>query len=305
MKTRRRWLRAFTLVELLIAITILVSIVLLLTAMVSGVSRAWTSGEQRVAQFQDGRAVLDLMARELSQAVISPSLQFVQLTLPAAANQRAGSDSIFWQAPGSSTTSGNLAEIGYYLVQDGTKSGADVYQLRRFFVLPTDTSNYQIFTSPNQPTDTSAPWVTSFVNNSTTPPLVSTPVASGVLAFWVRCFDCNGDLIPWFSTSIKFNSAAHFQPSALGQSGSFKYTSASSTARANLLPASVELTIVTLDAPSFRRQLNIPDQAPYAQSTPDDLPAKTSGFDQALLNANIKDARTFSTRVNLVSSGQR
>ena len=122
MKGPRRWKRAFTLVELLIAITILVSIVLLLTAMVSGVSRAWTSGEQRVAQFQDGRAVLDLMARELSQAVISPSLQFVQNpTLPAAANQRAGSDSIFWQAPGTSTTSGNLAEIGYYLVQNGTR----------------------------------------------------------------------------------------------------------------------------------------------------------------------------------------
>ena len=90
---------------------------------------------------------------------------------------------------------------------------------------------------------------------------------------------------------MKFNSAAHFQPAAMGQSGSFKYTNASSTARANLLPASVELTIATLDAPSFRRQLNIPAQ--YAQSNPDDLPTQTSGFNQALLNANIKDARTF------------
>jgi prepilin-type N-terminal cleavage/methylation domain-containing protein len=288
--------RGFTLVELLIATAILSFLALVLTSLLSGVNRAWVSGEQQVSEFQDGRAILELISRELSQAVISPNLQFVQNpTLPAGLNQRANSDSIFWQAPATSTTSGNLAEIGYYLT--------DSYELRRFFVAPTDAANYQIFTSPNQPTDNSAPWATSFVSAN-----LSTPLSSGVLAFWVRCFDGNGDLIPWLSSNVggvgplKFNSAAHFQPAIPGQKSSFNYTNASTTARANLLPAAVELTIVTLDPQTFRRNPQIPAQS--AQSVPDDLSSVRDSFNQQLVSNNIKNAHTFSVRVKLANSGQ-
>jgi prepilin-type N-terminal cleavage/methylation domain-containing protein len=310
MKARPAPLAGFTLVELLISIAILVSIVLILTSLITAVSKAWASGEQQVSEFQDGRAILELISRELSQAVISSSLQFVQnpsiANFPKNQNLRSGSDSIFWQAPASSTTSGNLAEIGYCLVEDHNNSGGDVYQLKRFYVPPTDTTNYQIFASPNQPTDTSAPWVTNYftvVPPAPAPPLAN-PIASGVLAFWVRCFDCNGDLIPWLSGAppMKFNSAAHFQLAAPGQSGSFKYINASLTARANLLPATVELTIVTLDAQSFRKGPSIPAQ--NAQGIPDDLPTISNLFSQALITNSIRNARTFSTRVNLVNSGQ-
>jgi hypothetical protein len=102
---------------------------------------------------------------------------------------------------------------------------------------------------------------------------------------------------------MKFNSAAHFQPAMFGQATSFKYTNASTTVRANLLPATVELTIVTLDPTSFRRNPSIPVQ--NAQVSPDDLPNMTTAFSKALIANNIRNARTFSTRVNLVNSGQR
>lgn len=296
---------AFTLVELLIATAILSLLVLLLTSLLSGINRAWVSGEQRVSEFQDGRAILELISRELSQAVISPNLQMVHNpTMPPGLNQRANSDSIFWQAPATTTTRGNLAEIGYYLTEDHANTGGDVYQLKRFFVPPTDATNYQIFTSPNQPTDNSAPWVTSFVSNP-----LSTPVSSGVLAFWVRCFDSNGDLIPWLSANatgvgpLKFNSAAHFQPAIPGQTSSFRYTDASSTARANLLPATVELTIVTLDPQTFKTDPSIPPQSP--QNIPDDLPTVRDSFNQQLISNNIRAAHAFSTRVKLVNSGGR
>jgi hypothetical protein len=295
---------AFTLIELLIAAAILSSLVLLLTAMLSGINRIWVASEQRVSEFQDGRAILELMSRELSQAVISPSLQYVQNPLMAAGlNQRANSDSIFWQAPASATTSGNLAELGYYLAEDHSQTGAQIYQLKRFFVPPTDGSNYQIFSPPNQPTDASAPWVTSFVTTNTT-----TTVASGVIAFWVRCYDGNGDLIPWLSANapavgpMKFNSAAHFQPAIPGQTSSFKYTNTSNTARANLLPAAVELTIVTLDPQTFKRNPSIPAQ--NAQSAPDDLPTVRDSFNRQLITNSIRTGHTFSTRVKLVNSGQ-
>jgi prepilin-type N-terminal cleavage/methylation domain-containing protein len=307
MKVRPARDAAFTLVELLVAIAILVSIVLILTSLITAVSKAWASGEQQVSEFQDGRAILELISRELSQAVISPSLQFIQNPSLGSTPQRANSDSIFWQAPAASTSNGNLAEIGFYLTDDGKKTGADRYQLCRFCVSPSD-PNYQIFLSPNQPTDTSAPWVTNYVTKVSTPP-ITTAVASGVLALWIRCFDYNGDLIPWLSSnatgvgSMKFNSAAHFQPAIAGQTTSFKYTNASTTVRANLLPATVELTIVTLDPTSFRRSPSIPPQ--NAQVSFDDLPNMTSAFSKALISSNIRNARTFSTRVNLVNSGQR
>lgn len=303
MRIRHRVIQSFTLAEVLIATAILSLLVLLLTSLVSGVHRAWVSGEQQVSEFQDGRAILELISRELSQATISPNLQFVENpSLPSAVNQRANSDSIFWQGPATSTNSGNLAEIGYYLTEDPTNAGGAVYQLKRFFVPPSDTANYKIFTSPNQPTDIGAPWVTSFASNT-----LSTVVSNGVLAFWIRCYDRNDDLIPWYFsnggvTPLKFNSTAPFQGAIPGQSLSFKYTNRSTTARANLLPAAVELTVITLDPQTFKRNPKIPAQVP--QSAPDDLAATTASFNKQLISNNIKNAHMFTTRVNLVNCGQ-
>lgn len=288
---RREAASAFTLVELLLSTAILGLLAIVLTSLVGAVSRAWTAGEQQISKFQDGRAVLELISRELSHAVISPKLQFVQNpSFPGGVSQRANSDSIFWQAPVAETGAGNLAEVGYYLAAD--------YQLRRFFVPPSDAANYQIFTSPNQPTASAAPWVTTFVSDA-----VSTPVATGVLAFWVRSYDINGDLVPWLSSvapgvgSLKYNSAAHFQPAVAGRPTSFKYTNPSSTAQAHLLPNAVELTIVTLDPQTFNRGPNIPP-VPTA-SAPDQIPSARDAFNQSLIDNNIKTARTFTTRVHL------
>src|SRR3954462_10748472 len=94
----------FTLLELLIAFSILAFLVVLLASLVSGVNRAWTSGEQQVSEFQDGRAILELIGRELSQAAISPALQFVHDPDLNRASQRSNSDCIFWQGPGQSTS---------------------------------------------------------------------------------------------------------------------------------------------------------------------------------------------------------
>jgi prepilin-type N-terminal cleavage/methylation domain-containing protein len=301
MIVRKKISRAFTLVEVLIATAILSLLILLLTSLLSGVHRTWVAGEQKVSEFQDGRAILELISRELSQAVISQKLQFVQNPTLTGANQRLNSDSIFWQAPAAPTANGNLAEIGYYLTEDATKTGADVYQLKRFYVPPIDNTNYKIFTTGYQPTDSSAPWVTS-------PTSLSNTVASGVIAFWVRCYDRNDDLIPWLSANVgaaaplKFNSAAHFQPAIAGTSSSFKYTSATNTVRANLLPVAVELTLVTVDAQTFKRNPTIPAQT--AQSGPSDLPVVSASFSQQLISNKITSARMFSTRVNLMNSGE-
>jgi len=294
--------QAFSLIELLIATVILSAMVVLLGSLLSTVSRAWTRGEQQTSQFQDGRAVLELIGRELAQAVISPSVQFIHdpsLTNAGgtATAQRGNSDCIFWVMPATTIGSGGVAEVGYYLSEDFRNSGSEVYQLKRFFVPPSDATNYQIFSPANQPTDTAAPWVSNFVTN----PALTTNVAGGILAFWARCLDRNGDPIPWATgAGGRYNSAAHFQPAIAGQSGSFKYTSAATTARANLLPSAVELVIVTLDPVSFNRNPSIP--AVPAQANEHDLQNVRDSFNQQLLAKNIRTARTFSTRVQLLNS---
>jgi prepilin-type N-terminal cleavage/methylation domain-containing protein len=292
----------FTLVEVLIATAILSLLVILLASLVSAVNRAWISGEQQVSEFQDGRAVLELISRELSQAIISPRLQLVQNpVMPAGLKLRANSDTIFWQAPIASGASGNLAEVGYFLVEDNStpNSGAEIFQLKRFFVPPSDPNNYQIFSNP--PSDSSAPWVSSYVNAP-----VTTSVASGVVALWIRCFDINGDLIPWLLNdpgnvgqvgTLKFNSAAHFQPAIPGRNSSFLYTDRKSTAQAHALPASIEVTIVTVDSRTFKRSPSIPPQT--VQSGPDDLPTIRDSFNQQLISKGVANARTFSARTIL------
>jgi prepilin-type N-terminal cleavage/methylation domain-containing protein len=289
--------RAFTLVEILIAVAILTFLVVLLSGLASSVNKAWVSGEQRVQTFQDGRAILDLISRELAQAVISTRLQFVQnpsLT-PTLASQRTNSSSLFWQAALDSTASGNLSEIGYFL--------NDSFQLQRFFVPPTDAVNYQVFT--NAPNDRSAVWVTSYAGNSA----ITRTVSDGVVALWIRCLDANDELIPWLSSSttvngdtgatpVQFNSAAHFQPAIRGQSSSFKYTNRSTTAQAHLLPATVEITIVTIDAKTMVRSSGSIPGLP-ALTGPQDIPNAITAFNQQLVSSKVQSARTFTTRVAL------
>ena len=296
---------AFTLVELLIAMTVLALIAILLVSLLGGVNRAWVSSEQQAETFQDGRAIIELMSRELTQAVISPKLQFVQNPTLTGVTQRANSGSLFWQAGLASTSSGNLSEVGYYLSEN---TAQHTFQLNRFFVPPTDTTNYKIFA--NSPNDRNALWVTNFVAL----PGLNTLVSDGVVAFWARCLDSNGDPIPWISSAatpngdagaapLQFNSAGHFQPAISGQPSSFTYTNASSTALTHLLPATVELTLVTVDSKTMQRSRASVPALPILTGA-QDIPNAVTTFSQSLITNNIKGARTFSTRVSLKALNQ-
>ena len=293
-------IRGFTLVEILIATAILSALVLLLASLIGAVSRTWVSGEQKVETFQDGRAILELMSRELSQALISPRLQFVQNpSLPPNANQRANSSNLFWQSALTSTDGGNVCEVGYFLTEDAQHN----FQLKRFFVPPTDATNYQIFATP--PSDSAAPWITDFLTaNDANGVSLSTVVSDSVVALWIRCMDSNGDAIPWVPAAppLQFNSGAHFQPAIPGQSSSFNYTAAS-TVQAHLLPTTIELTIVTVDSKTMQRsRASIPTLPVLAG--PQDIPNAIVAFNQNLITNKIQTARTFSTRVMLKNSGQ-
>lgn len=67
----------FTLLELLTAAAISSVLVVMLLGVFNQASKAWTAGEDQVELYQTGRAVLDLMARDLSQVRVERQYGFL------------------------------------------------------------------------------------------------------------------------------------------------------------------------------------------------------------------------------------
>ena len=80
MKSRRNTEGGFTLLELLAAMAILAVMVTMLFAAFSQASRAWLLAENRVETFTQARAALDLLSRELSQAITTSNISFLGST---------------------------------------------------------------------------------------------------------------------------------------------------------------------------------------------------------------------------------
>jgi len=66
----------FTLIELLVAVTVLGMMMAILFIAFNQASRAWLQGENRVETFSSARAALDMMSRELQQAMVNDRLRF-------------------------------------------------------------------------------------------------------------------------------------------------------------------------------------------------------------------------------------
>ena len=75
-----RWLLArgagsgFTLIELLVAIAVLALVSVILTQMLSATSQTWLTGQAKVNNFTKGRAMLDLLSRDLQSGVYRSDL---------------------------------------------------------------------------------------------------------------------------------------------------------------------------------------------------------------------------------------
>jgi len=66
--------RGFTLMEILVAMTILAIIILIVSGIFQQSSTAWEAGERKTELNMEGRAAIDLMAQELANAVADPVL---------------------------------------------------------------------------------------------------------------------------------------------------------------------------------------------------------------------------------------
>ncbi len=139
--------KAFTIVELLIAATITVGIVVLLGSMFSSLANTASRANQRIDSFRDARAALQTMERDLTSLVKAQQTAYFALDKrwqpggsdkpDAYANQssNAPNHQIFAlvatkdRPPGTAASAiGDLCAVGYYCRWEGNR-----YTLRRFF----------------------------------------------------------------------------------------------------------------------------------------------------------------------------
>ncbi|XHR28356.1 MAG: type II secretion system protein J [Chthoniobacteraceae bacterium] len=192
--------RAFSLLEVLVATTILAVIVSLLGSIMSAVSASWTSATDRTETGLSARAIADYIQTDLASAQLpvnnadQSNLQFILNSANVPADYKNG-DALFWQSPvANDTTYGDVAEVGYFVkwITDSKSQPKPI--LCRFFVEPATSgsasSAYQIYQSP-------AKWLTQEIIDTVAPGTSDQNYAGlfaeNVIGIWFRCFDGQGN----------------------------------------------------------------------------------------------------------------
>ena len=108
-----------TLVELLVAMAILITVTAATVLIFRGIIRAWRTGELRTERYQQARLLFDVFERELSSCVASERYPMIGLPAAEEAQLQEGSvlDELFFagRLPGRS----GVVERGYWVNADG------------------------------------------------------------------------------------------------------------------------------------------------------------------------------------------
>ncbi|MEI8045487.1 MAG: prepilin-type N-terminal cleavage/methylation domain-containing protein, partial [Verrucomicrobiota bacterium] len=201
--------KAFTLLEVLVAMAVLSLMVVLMASIAGKVSKIWQDVSANNQQRAAARVLLHFMARELEaarQPALMPSAtnaanlqMFASLTnaLNATNTTKIPSDNLnphalFWQVPAAKNTSmGNIASVGYFIRWDTTSQpGRAKPFLCRFFVGPSDSTNFQIYGQTAQNWLSVIPTVAP-----ATSPAYQGWLSDNVIGLWIRFLDTDGQPI--------------------------------------------------------------------------------------------------------------
>lgn len=133
---------AFSLIELLVAVTIFAMLVVALSMISDQAMKIWSRNESNSDMRESARTAINLIGSELRQAALpvyradQTSLQLVVNPPPSqVAATFKNHDAFFWQAPiATSRTKGDLAVVGYFVRKTSGNNG----KLCRFFINPDD-----------------------------------------------------------------------------------------------------------------------------------------------------------------------
>ncbi len=132
--------KAFTLLEILISVSLLALLATFMFPVIDGASNLWRTNEQRVDSYREARASLQFISRELGSIVLPASsdnlpemvINSPDVTLPAAAiTPSEGGGSLFFlaniatSAQDPAQNQSNLCTVGYYLAYTNDRSPFD------------------------------------------------------------------------------------------------------------------------------------------------------------------------------------
>jgi hypothetical protein len=286
---------AFTLLEMLVSVSVLSLIVVVLTGMFDQTSRIWSQGESSNARRRSARAVADFIAADLRGAAIPVSgrdttmrgnLQFVVNPSQISANFRFP-HAFFWQAPVAADASlGDLAEVGYFIRWVGP-AGRVRPALCRFFVNPSKTQGGAVVANPDYLIYAADPnaWLSEELLERVAPADQASGylglLAEDVLGLWVRCYGLNGNELPNFDSRLGYPYEYTYSKYEGGRASTVNATVT------RYLPARVEVSLVQLDAKVANRLLETSGNAASLQALAND--------------PTIRDAAGFVTKVQGMS----
>ncbi len=201
--------RAFTILEVLVSMTVLAALTALLAALFQGASGTWLTVESRAERNRSGQVLMDYIARELRGAALpveaasrpgAPNLQFlINPPLENVPAEYRNPHCLFWQAPVATEQSwGEFAEVGYFVKWEPVGETA-VPSLRRFFVNPSrrDKATGRLERNPDfRIYGDYSSWLTPGLIERVAPADAASGytglVAENVLGLWVRFYDASG-----------------------------------------------------------------------------------------------------------------
>jgi len=127
--------RAFTLVEMVVAIAVTLALVVIMVQIFVSGSNLWTKNNERLDTFREARAALQMMARDLSGVNPVPGLpdQFPVLALqyhPSTAGEDKVNQEVYGLTSVSNSGKSDLCAVGYFCAWDANKS---TFVLKRQF----------------------------------------------------------------------------------------------------------------------------------------------------------------------------
>lgn len=204
------WLRrhnrcGFTLVELLAAIALLLTLTAALFAIFNQTSKTWVLAEARTDTFQNARLALDLIARELGSLMVATNAvsgKFIRLlefdesgsgftTGDTKLATTPPNDALFFVAAAGDSLGKDyvdLTEYGYFVVfarDDALTMRGGYYYLLRHQTRSTTSAEWDFLANPSDW------WRTPGVSSTT-----KTPLVDNVLRFWVRFEYLDPSVVP-------------------------------------------------------------------------------------------------------------
>ncbi|MFH1904781.1 MAG: type II secretion system protein [bacterium] len=116
--------RAFTLIEIMITTAVLALLITGIYSIFKGGTDSWTKGNVRMERYQNARAILEMMSREISCAMVNEARKIYMLGINDDGFQTDSTrDELFFVAPiyptsSLTNTQSDMCEIGYWIRGD-------------------------------------------------------------------------------------------------------------------------------------------------------------------------------------------